>query len=215
MKVIPRANTRPGKDGNMFPIAWINGSICFFDKDVPVGEEIEIMITGRSKTQIWLSDGSLQPATLFVAPVGEGRTLMLVRGFESDYIRQKEPKPGEPTHRECASAFLSDDRKQKVMSGRIPVYSTHAAMGSKANPDHLHSCSVWVESVQGRSGLYRAVGLNDVLDIDHLVAHRLGQFVPTVRENNDERARKTNRSASKAIEHAFKRVLVADETNPA
>ncbi len=215
MKVIPRANTRPGKDGNMFPIAWINGSICFFGKDVPVGEEIEIMITGRSKTQIRLPDGTLQPATLFVAPVGEGQTLMSVNGFESDYIRQKEPKPGEPTHRECASAFLSVDRKQKVMSGRIPVYSTHAAMGSKADADKLYQCCVWVEAVQGRSGLYRAVGLDDVKDIDHMVAHRLGEFEPTVRQNNDERAQRSNRGGSKAMEHAFKRASSATETSPA
>ncbi len=191
MKVIPRTNSRPGKDGKMFPIAWINGSICFFSQEVPVEEEIEVMITGRSKTQIKLPDGSLQPATLFVAPVGKTHSLIAVRGFESDYIRQKDPKPDEPSHKEYASAFMSDDRKQKVKSGRIPVYRVHVNMGAKAEADKLHGCELWVEAVPGRTGLYNAVGLENPKDIDHMVMIQRGEMEASVRDNNDERAKRS------------------------
>ncbi len=215
MKVIPRTNNRPGKDGQTFPIAWVNGSICFFSCNVPVEKEIEVMITGRSKTQIKLPDGSLQPATLFVAPVTDKYVLRTVPGFESDYIRLKDPKPGEPTHKEYASAFLSSDKKHKIMSGRVPVYRVHSNMGTKPDSDLLHSCQIWVELVPGKNGLSRAVGLENPADIDHIVMIKRGEAEPVIRDNNDERAKRslkaTNSSnndylsrSAKTMENAFK-----------
>lgn len=197
MIVIPRVNNRPGKDGKSFPVAWINGSICFFSEEVPTDKEVEVMITGRSKTQIKLPDGSYQPATLFVAPVTTDHQLLLVRGFESDYIRLKDVAPGEPTHREYGSAFLTDDRKHKVKSCRVPVYKHHVNMGAKPIVDKLHPCSVWAMPVPGRNGLYNAIGLNDVGDIDHVVMIKREEMEPVVRDSKNEQPKRSTDNSSR------------------